>query len=49
MLIERCKYVVKEKKIPNISIFDDIESSSESDEEKSDRENSDKENLKILI
>ena len=49
MLIERCKYVVKEKEIPNISIFDDIESSSESDEEKSDRENSDEENLKILI
>ena len=49
VLIERCKYVVKEKEIPNISIFDDIESSSESDEEKSDRENSDEENLKILI
>ena len=49
VLIEGCKYVVKEKRISNISIFDDIESSSESDEENSDRENSDEENLKILI
>ena len=42
MLLEDCKYVVKEKKIPKY-IVDNIEISSDSDRENSDEENSDKE------
>ena len=43
MFLEGCKYVVKEKKIPNY-IIDDIEISSDSGGENSDEENSDEEN-----
>ena len=42
MVLEECKHVVKEKKIPKY-IIDDIEISSESDEENSDEENCDEE------
>ena len=40
LLLEECKYVVEEKKIPKY-IIDNIESSSDSDTEYSDEENSD--------
>ena len=40
VLLEKCKYVVKEKKIPKY-IIDDIEISSDSDRENSGEENSD--------
>ena len=43
-ILEECKYVVKEKKMPEY-ITDDIEISSDSDREDSDEENSDDENL----
>ena len=43
MFLGECKYVVKEKKIPKY-IIDNIEISSESDEQNSDKETSDKEN-----
>ena len=43
VFLEKCKYVVKEKKIPKY-IIDDIEISSDSDEENSNEENSDEEN-----
>ena len=43
MFLEECKYVVKKKKIPKY-IIDDIEISSDSDEENSNEENSDEEN-----
>ena len=43
MFFEECKYVVKKKKIPKY-IIDDIEISSDSDEENSNEENSDEEN-----
>ena len=43
VFLEECKYVVQEKKIPKY-IIDDIEISSDSDEENSDAENSDEEN-----
>ena len=42
MVLEECKYVVQEKKIPKY-IIDDIEVS-DSDKENSDEENSDEEN-----
>ena len=42
VLLEECKYVVKEKKIPKY-IFNDTEISSDSDRESSDEKNSDKE------
>ena len=42
VVLEECKYVVKEKKIPNY-ITDDIEISSDSHRENSNEENSDKE------
>ena len=42
VFLEECKYVVKEKTIPQY-IIDDIEISSDSDRENSDEENSDKE------
>ena len=45
MLIEECKYVVKEKKMPK-HITENIEISSDSDRENSDEENSNEENLK---
>ena len=44
MLLEECKNVVKEKRIPKY-IIDDIEISPDSDRENSDEENSDKENF----
>ena len=44
VLLEECKYVVKEKKISKY-IIDDIEISSVSDRENSDDENSDEESL----
>ena len=43
MFLEECKYVVKEKKIPEY-IIDDIEFFFDSDKENSDEENSDDEN-----
>ena len=43
VFLGECKYVVKEKKIPKY-IIDDIEISSDSDEENSDKETSNKEN-----
>ena len=43
VFLEECKYVVKEKKIPN-HIIDDIEISSDSHRENFDKENSDEEN-----
>ena len=43
VFLEECKYVVKEKKIPKY-IIDDIEISSDSDEENFDKEISDEEN-----
>ena len=43
MFLEECKYIVKEKKMPEY-ITDDIEISSESDREDSDEENSNEEN-----
>ena len=43
MFLERCKYVVKEKKIP-MYIIDDIRISSDFDKENSNEENSDEEN-----
>ena len=43
VFLGECKYVVKEKKIPKY-IIDNIEISSESDEQNSDKETSDKEN-----
>ena len=53
VFLEKCKYVVKEKKIPKY-IIDNIEISSDSDRESSDEENSDEVNsdteyLKKLI
>ena len=42
VLLEECKYVVREKKIPKY-IIDNIENSFDSDREMSDEENSDKE------
>ena len=42
-MLEECKYVVKEKKIPKY-IIDDIEISSDSDRENYDEENAYKEN-----
>ena len=42
MLLEECKYVSQEKKIPKY-IIDDIEISSDSDREKFDEENSGRE------
>ena len=42
VFLEKCKYVVKEKKIPKY-IIDDIETSSDSDRENSDEKNSDEE------
>ena len=53
VFFEKCKYVVKEKKIPKY-IIDNIEISSDSDRESSDEENSDEVNsdteyLKKLI
>ena len=41
MFLERCKYVVKEKKIP-MYIIDDIRISSDFDKENSNEENYDK-------
>ena len=41
MFLEKCKYVVEEKKIPKY-IINDIEISSDSDRENSGEENSDK-------
>ena len=38
MFLEKCKYVVKEKKIPKY-IIDDIEISSDCDKKNSDEEN----------
>ena len=43
MFLEECKYVIKEKKIPEY-IIDDIEIFFDSDKENSDEENSDDEN-----
>ena len=43
MFLEQCKYVVKVKKIPKCNI-DDIEISSDSDEQSSDEENTSAEN-----
>ena len=43
MLLEECKYVSQEKKIPKY-IIDDIEISSDSDRENSDEENSHRKN-----
>ena len=40
VLLEECKYVIQEKKIPKY-IIDDIEISSDSDRENSDEKNSD--------
>ena len=48
VVLEECRYFVKEKKIPKY-IIDNIEISSDSDRENSDEENSDKRNYKILI
>ena len=45
VFLEKCKYVVKEKKIPKY-IIDDIEISSDSNKENSDEQNSDEENFK---
>ena len=45
MLLEECKYVAQEKKIPKY-IIDDIEISSDFDEDNSDEENTDEEILK---
>ena len=42
VLLEECKYVFQEKKIPKY-IIDDIEISSDSDRENSDEKNSDEE------
>ena len=42
VLLEECKYVIQEKKIPKY-IIDDIEISSDSDRENSDEKNSDEE------
>ena len=44
VVLEECKYVVKEKKIPKYNI-DDIEISSDSDRENSDEGNSNEEIL----
>ena len=44
VFLEESKYVVKEKKIPKY-IIDDIEISSDCDEENSNEENSDEENF----
>ena len=44
MFLEECKYVVKEKKVPEY-ITDDIEISSDSDGEISNEENTDEENF----
>ena len=43
VLLEECKYIVKEKKIPEY-ITDDIELSSDSDRDDSDEENSNEQN-----
>ena len=43
VFLEECKYVVKEKKIPNY-IIDNVEISSDSDRENSNEENSGEEN-----
>ena len=43
VFLKECKYVVKEKKIPNYTT-DDIEISSDSDNENFDEENSDEQN-----
>ena len=43
VFLEECEHVAKEKKIPKY-IIDDIEISSDSDEDNSDEENSDEEN-----
>ena len=43
VFLEECKYVVKEKKMPQY-VTDDIEVSSDSDREGSDGENSNEEN-----
>ena len=43
VVLEECRYVVKEKKIPKY-IIDNIEIPSDSDRENSDEENSDEEN-----
>ena len=50
MFLEECKYIVKEKKIPEY-IIDDIKISFDFDRENSDEENSGQENLmkKILM
>ena len=48
VFLEECKYVVKEKKIPKY-IIDNIEFSSDSDEENSDKENLDEENEKYFF
>ena len=45
VFLEECKYVIKEKKIHKY-ITDDIEISSDSDEENSDEENSDEKKIK---
>ena len=45
VLLEECKYVAQEKKIPKY-IIDDIEISSDFDEDNSDEENTDEEILK---
>ena len=45
VFLEEFKYVVKENKLPKY-IIDNIEISSDSDEENSDEENLDEENLK---
>ena len=45
VLLEECKYVAREKKIPKY-IIDDIEISSDFDEDNSDEENTDEEILK---
>ena len=44
VFLEECKYVIKEKKIHKY-ITDDIEISSDSDEENSDEENSDEKKI----
>ena len=43
VILEECKYAIKEKKIPNY-IIDNIENFADSDKENSDKENSDEEN-----
>ena len=48
VFLEKCKYVVKWRKISKY-IIDDIEISSDSDRENSDKENSDEENFKKIL